>query len=274
MITSCWSQLRTPELPNFYLLSVCAHDLILHDPRRAGRLFLFLPLEGLILIKCFVLSISTHMWMRQRQNKAGQCRRKCVRSVWAMWDGWEAANGKGECGAQREGGKEGGWEKAGVSARHAPGISYLKFSRSAPLKPPQRTAHRRQREERTFEDALREDAPLLMTRGSDEDTQMKWEQPWELFVFLFFFKQERKSRPLPDFKSPSPSNQVGGSICPISTSTLKKKEKSSGSLETNTKCVELETKGWFSEAACECQGCFLGVFGAGGVSVGGFPDHK
>lgn len=53
----------------------------------------------------------------------------------------------------REGGKtEGGREKAGVSTHHAPGISYLKFGRSAPQKPPysaNKDAHLRTRCEDT-----------------------------------------------------------------------------------------------------------------------------
>lgn len=65
---------------------------------------------------------------------------------------------RGELGARREGeqagGKaEGGRGKAGVSTHHAPGISYLKFSRSAPQKPLQ--AANKDAPGRTFEDALR-----------------------------------------------------------------------------------------------------------------------
>lgn len=73
-------------------------------------------------------------------------------------DGPEAANeerGVGSSGGgQEERRREGERKKAGVSTHHAPGISYLKFSRSAPQKTlptlPTRT-HQGAR----FEDALR-----------------------------------------------------------------------------------------------------------------------
>lgn len=80
----------------------------------------------------FVFFVSTDMRIICRQRKAilaggsttcGMADRQLMRS--------------GEWGAQREGGEtEGGREKAGVSTHHAPGISYLKFGRSAPQKPP------------------------------------------------------------------------------------------------------------------------------------------
>lgn len=63
--------------------------------------------------------------------------------LWAsIWDGWEAANEKrGELRA-REGGGRGGQKEGGCETQqacplthHAPGISYLKFSLSAPQKP-------------------------------------------------------------------------------------------------------------------------------------------
>lgn len=74
-------------------------------------------------------------------------------------DGPEAANeergvGSWGGGGQEERRREGERKKAGVSTHHAPGISYLKFSRSAPQKTlptlPTRT-HQGAR----FEDALR-----------------------------------------------------------------------------------------------------------------------
>lgn len=74
----------------------------------------------------FEFSVSTGGWSTYRQNKAveGGCVR-CVRG--ARWvRGSERGGGGGKT--------EGGWARAGVSTHHAPGISYLKFSRSAPQK--------------------------------------------------------------------------------------------------------------------------------------------
>lgn len=74
----------------------------------------------------FVFSVSTGGWRTHRQNKAveGGCV-QCVHG--ARWvRGSERGGGGGKT--------EGGWERAGVSTHHAPGISYLKFSRSAPQK--------------------------------------------------------------------------------------------------------------------------------------------
>lgn len=93
--------------------------------------------------------------MEAKQSKA--CWRKCV---WYGMDGEVANVEKGELGTQKggRGGTEGGrvresqGEQACPLSHHAPGISYLKFSRSVPQKP-FHTANK-DAPGRTFQDAL------------------------------------------------------------------------------------------------------------------------
>ena len=136
------TQFRTSDLPNFDLLPVCAHDVILRTVRAGWQcfffcfvLFCFLNTWGANSDQMFsVIDINTYV-AEAKQSRAMPeevCRRAC--GPCGMGERQQMVKESVELR-----GREGGWEKAGVSAHHAPGISYLKFSRSAPLKPPQRT---------------------------------------------------------------------------------------------------------------------------------------
>lgn len=76
---------------------------------------------------CFI-HINTCRWRHNKATYAGstaQAYSTCIK---------EGLAGRESVQEERTR-KEGGWEKAGVSIQHAPGISYLKCGDCAPLKP-------------------------------------------------------------------------------------------------------------------------------------------
>lgn len=107
-------------------VTVHTHNWILMTCTQEGRA-LYTPVYFWL---NFVFSVSTGGWRAYRQNKAGPVEGSGVQCV--LGARRVSGSERGGGGGKTEGGGE--RERAGVSTHHAPRISYLKFSRSAPQK--------------------------------------------------------------------------------------------------------------------------------------------